>query len=65
VTHSLNYIPANELAKEQKLNFGDDIASALRAAKKKRWNEFEEKRIQQEIELQTYLNKLILEEKER
>lgn len=26
---------AHELAKDQKLNFGDDIASALRAAKKK------------------------------
>ncbi|XP_013401566.1 E3 ubiquitin-protein ligase CHIP [Lingula anatina] len=56
---------ANDLAKEQKLNFGDDIASALRAAKKRRWNAIEEKRIQQEIELQSYLNKLITDEKER
>lgn len=50
---------ANDLAKEQKLNFGDDIACQLRAARKKRWNVQEEKRIAQEIELQTYLNKLI------
>lgn len=42
---------ANDLAKEQKLNFGDDIASQLRAARKKRWNVQEEKRIAQEIEL--------------
>lgn len=53
---------AHDLAKEQKMNFGDDIASALRSAKKKRWNVLEEKRIQQEIALQTYLNKLIKEE---
>ncbi|CAE1143773.1 STUB1 [Acanthosepion pharaonis] len=53
---------AHDLAKEQKMNFGDDIASALRSAKKKRWNVLEEKRIQQEIALQTYLNKLINEE---
>uniref|UniRef100_U5ET79 E3 ubiquitin-protein ligase CHIP n=1 Tax=Corethrella appendiculata TaxID=1370023 RepID=U5ET79_9DIPT len=50
---------AHDLAKEQKLNFGDDIASQLRLARKKRWNLQEEKRICQEIELQTYLNKLI------
>lgn len=56
---------AHSLAKEQKLNFGDDIASALRIAKKKRWNTIEEKRIQQEIELQTYLLRLINEEKNR
>ncbi|CAH1795619.1 unnamed protein product, partial [Owenia fusiformis] len=56
---------AHELAKEQKLNFGDDICSALRVAKKRRFSAVEEKRIQQEIELQTYLNRLITEEKER
>ncbi|EEB13325.1 STIP1 homology and u box-containing protein, putative [Pediculus humanus corporis] len=50
---------AYDLAKEQKLNFGDDIGSQLRAARKKRWNVQEEKRIAQEIELQSYLNKLI------
>jgi len=56
---------AHDLAKDQKLNFGDDIASQLRLAKKKRWNILEEKRIAQEIELQSYLNRLIREDKDR
>lgn len=56
---------AYDLAKEQKLNFGDDIASAVRLAKKKRFSIAEEKRISQEIELQSYLNNLIIEEKKR
>lgn len=55
---------ACDLAKEQKRNFGDDIAIQLRAARKKRWNVQEERRICQEIELQTYLNKLISEDME-
>lgn len=50
-------IVANDLAREQKLNFGDDIAAQIRVARKKRWNVQEEKRISQEIELQTYLNR--------
>lgn len=50
---------ANDVAKEQKLNFGDDIACQLRAARKKRWSVQEEKRIAQEIELQSYVNRLI------
>ncbi|KAJ8245797.1 hypothetical protein GJAV_G00260420 [Gymnothorax javanicus] len=56
---------AYNLAKEQRLNFGDDIPSALRIAKKKRWNSIEEKRIHQENELHAYLTKLILAERER
>ena len=56
---------ANDLAREQKLNFGDDITIQLRIARKKRWNVQEEKRIQQEIELQTYLNRLILDDRDR
>ncbi|XP_015263583.1 PREDICTED: E3 ubiquitin-protein ligase CHIP [Gekko japonicus] len=56
---------AYNLAKEQRLNFGDDIPSALRIAKKKRWNNIEEKRINQEDELHSYLTKLIVAEKER
>ncbi|XP_062614660.1 E3 ubiquitin-protein ligase CHIP-like [Saccostrea cucullata] len=56
---------ANDLAKEQKMNFGDDITSALRNAKKKKWNMLEEKRIQQEIELQSYINTLIREDTDR
>lgn len=56
---------AQDLGKEQKLNFGDDIASQLRLARKKRWGLQEEKRIAQEIELQSYLNRLIKEDMER
>ncbi|KAJ7984518.1 hypothetical protein DPEC_G00355640 [Dallia pectoralis] len=56
---------AYDLAKEQRLNFGDDIPSALRIAKKKRWNSIEEKRINQENGLHAYLTKLILAEQER
>lgn len=55
---------ALDLAKEQKLNFGDDIAAQLRAARKKRFSIQEERRILQEIELQTYLNRLIKEDKD-
>ena len=56
---------AQELAKEQKLNFGDEIAVQLRIARKKRWNQQEEKRVQQEVELQAYLNELILADCEK
>jgi STIP1 family protein 1 len=55
---------ASDLAKEQKLNFGDDIAAQLRAARKKRFSIQEEKRIAQEIDLLTYLTKLIKIDKE-
>ena len=58
-------LTAHELAKEQKLNFGDEITGTLRIAKKRRWASIEEKRIAEEIELQTYLNRLITEDKER
>lgn len=58
------FLLACDLAKEQKRNFGDDIALQLRAARKKRWNVQEERRICQEIQLQTYLNKLINEDME-
>lgn len=52
---------ACDLAKEQRRNFGDDIASQLRLARKKRFQLQEEKRMQQEIELQTYLNRLVIQ----
>jgi len=55
---------AHELAKEQKLNFGDEITGALRQAKKRRWTKIEEKRVQQEIELQTLLNRLLREDRD-
>lgn len=43
---------AQDLAKEQKVNYGDDIACMIRVARKRRFNVSEEKRITQEIELQ-------------
>lgn len=48
---------ACDLAKEQRRNFGDDIASQLRLARKKRFTVQEEKRVCKEIELQTYINR--------
>lgn len=48
---------AHDLGKEQKKNFGDDIALQLRIARKKRFGIQEEKRICQEIELQSYINR--------
>ncbi|CAG2162769.1 unnamed protein product [Oppiella nova] len=56
---------ALDLAKEQKLNFGDEITYQLRVARRKRFNVCEEKRIKEEIELQTYLNTLIQLDKEK
>lgn len=56
---------AYELAKDQRQNFGDDITGVLRLAKKRRWTTLEEKRIQQEIELQTELNVLLMADKNR
>lgn len=52
------------MAKEQKLNFGDDIAAQLRAARKKRFSIQEEKRIAQEIDLLTYLTRLVKSDKQ-
>lgn len=56
---------AQDLAKEQKLNFGDDITSTIRLARKRRWNAIEDKRIAEEIDLQKYLNDLILADRDR
>lgn len=56
---------ANDLAKDSKKHFGDDITGALRHAKRKRWAQIEDRRIQQEIELQSYLNRLMKEDMER
>lgn len=54
---------AQMLAKQQKLNFGDDIEAVLRSAKKKRWDKLENKRISQEIELLSYLENLVERDK--
>ncbi|KAK2708008.1 E3 ubiquitin-protein ligase CHIP-like [Artemia franciscana] len=56
---------AQDLARDQKLLFGDDITSLIRESRKRRWNVLECKRVSEEIELQTYLNRLILEDKDR
>jgi len=56
---------AVDLAKEQKLNYGDDITSVLRQARKRRFQLREEQRIAQDIELQTYLSHLIVDDAKR
>jgi STIP1 family protein 1 len=56
---------ALDLSKDQRQNFGDDITGMLRMAKKKKWCSEEEKRIAQEVQLQTHLNNLLLEDKNR
>ncbi|EJD76553.1 hypothetical protein LOAG_16502 [Loa loa] len=56
---------ANDLARSQKLNFGDEITAQIRVAKKEIFRREEEKRIKQEIELQAYLNGLIDSDLER
>ncbi|KZC05019.1 PREDICTED: E3 ubiquitin-protein ligase CHIP [Dufourea novaeangliae] len=56
---------AMDLSKEQKLNYGDDITSVLRQARKRCFQLREEQRIAQDIELQSYLNQLIVEDAER
>lgn len=53
---------AVDLAKEQKLNYGDDLTSVLRQARKRRFQLKEEQRLAQEIDLQTYLNELIIKD---
>lgn len=58
-------ISALDLSKESKRNYGDEIAYQMRLARKKRWNCLEEKRIKEEIELQSYLNQLIQLDKEK
>lgn len=56
---------AVDLAKEQKQNYGDDITSVLRQARKRRFQVREEQRIAQDIELQTYLSQLIIDDAKR
>ncbi|XP_076379245.1 STIP1 homology and U-box containing protein 1 [Megalopta genalis] len=56
---------AVDLAKEQKLNYGDEMTSILRQARKRRFQLREEQRIAQDIELQSYLHQLIVEDAER
>lgn len=55
---------AHELAKEKKMNFGDDIAYQIRLIKRHRWNKIEEESTQLEDELQSYLVGLIEKDKQ-
>jgi STIP1 family protein 1 len=50
---------ATEFASNQKASYGDDITNMLRQARRERFKIDEDKRINQEIELQSYLNRLI------
>ena len=61
----INLSRANDLAQQQKQNFGDEVASMLRIAKRGRWQKMEKERIKQEIELQTYLNNLITKDRDQ
>ena len=56
---------AHELTKEMHENYGDEITRTIRNAKRRRWNYLEEKRIKQEVELQTYLSRLMIEDKQK
>lgn len=56
---------ANSIAKQQKLNFGDDITATLRITKKKRWEKSEKERIAKETEFESYINQLMTQDKER
>lgn len=55
---------AHELAREMKMNFGDDIAYQIRLIKRHRWNKIEEETTQLEDELQSYLVSLIEKDKQ-
>ncbi|UJR23346.1 hypothetical protein I4U23_026360 [Adineta vaga] len=56
---------ALDLCKMQNKNFGDEIQRLLRYAQKRRFSLMEQKRIENEISLQTYLRSLIQSDKER
>jgi len=60
-----SFAQAIETAKEKKEHFGDDLHLALRKAKKRKLAKAEEIRVAEEIELQSLLTKLLLEDKER
>lgn len=55
---------AHELAREKKMNFGDDIAYQIRLTKRRRWNKIEDDASQLESELRNYLIDLIEKDKE-
>ncbi len=56
---------SHDLARTLNENYGDEITRMVRQVKRTRWNKLEEKRVLQEIELQSYLERLMLEDKLR
>jgi len=56
---------AHELSKELNENYGDEITRTIRNVKRRRWNFIEESRVQQETELHKYLNRLMLDDKQK
>jgi STIP1 family protein 1 len=56
---------AHELSQELGEYYGDEITRSIRNTKRRRWNYLDDKRVKQEIELQEYLKRLMLEDKER
>ena len=56
---------AHDIAKEQRRNFADDITSAIRTAKKKRWSVLEERRLDQQSEIRSLILFLLKEHEER
>ncbi|VDP28904.1 unnamed protein product [Soboliphyme baturini] len=55
---------AHEFAKNQKLQFGDEVTSVIRLARREQFRAEEERRIVQEIELQSYLKDLIRKDRD-
>nr|CAH8872040.1 unnamed protein product [Trichobilharzia regenti] len=58
-------VHAHNLALEQHRDFGDDITSLIRLVRRKRLEALNEERKKEEISLQVYLNKLILDDAAR
>ena len=56
---------AHELTKELNENYGDEITRTIRNVKRRRWAYLDEKKAKQEIELQSYLNRLMNEDKQK
>lgn len=55
---------AHELAREKKINFGDDIAYQIRLVKRLKWNRIESDAVELEDELQKYLEELIKKDRD-
>uniref|UniRef100_A0A6G1SAA7 E3 ubiquitin-protein ligase CHIP n=1 Tax=Aceria tosichella TaxID=561515 RepID=A0A6G1SAA7_9ACAR len=56
---------AHDLAKENRLNFGDDITYQIRLAKRRRWVKIDEENAKLDEELLSYLMRLIKQDREK